>query len=402
MTPIDSSRFRALCSAVSSFHAGVVSEEDVRHLLEAVIQGQWWGVNIVGLTKDGDAVARIRAKIITDLNKAIFDLPWNLAVHFPLRKMDLGGCGEWKLGKSITLISLPYEEQGALLQAKPPGEFEQSLEDAELKANHALLALLESRQSEARLVVQVRGYASRSGHSSGLSRAISQAKLCFYFFSRMFVVRENLTYETRPAFYVVNDKATAFDLPHSVAKFCAQLQQKKVVQYLASGRPARATAVTIAQRRTEMEAQFEAIRRFFECGDHADFPAISAAMEWYCDSITNENQTFAYLSACIGLEALLGNDDPSQRMDGLSARLSDRYGFLLGTGRVERDLLSRKFRKMLDLRGTLVHARRERLAPHEQIPLQNAQMMLAQVIDKELATMLRISNDASGKVMLPA
>ena len=71
-------------------------------------------------------------------------------------------------------------------------------------------------------------------------------------------------------------------------------------------------------------------------------------------------------------------------MDAMSSRLCDRYGFLLGAGRNERERLSLEYRDILNLRGKLVHARSKRLTAGEREKLSQVQRMLAKVIDREI------------------
>ncbi|ANN66100.1 hypothetical protein BAU06_07190 [Bordetella bronchialis] len=117
-------------------------------------------------------------------------------------------------------------------------------------------------------------------------------------------------------------------------------------------------------------------------------------MEWYFDSITVDNQTLAYLAACIGLEALLGyGAETPDRMEAMSVRLGDRYGFLMGQDRTDREKLAAEYRDVLAVRGHLVHARKPRLTQNELDNLRKAQEMLGNVIWKEVSTLLKSPTD---------
>jgi Apea-like HEPN len=126
--------------------------------------------------------------------------------------------------------------------------------------------------------------------------------------------------------------------------------------------------------------QFSAIQ------DEEDYPAITAAIEWYQDSLFAENQTFSYLAACIGLEAILGGDD---RIDNMSSRLTDRYSFLLGKDRAERKRLAKEYHEVLRTRGELVHAKQARLTGASKAYLPVAQQMLLNTIWHELQRVYR-------------
>ena len=140
------------------------------------------------------------------------------------------------------------------------------------------------------------------------------------------------------------------------------------------------------ERLTAFRNSLDPIVRFLECREHADFESLAAAMEWHQDSVFADNQTFAYLAACIGLEALLGSD---VHMDSMSRRLADRYSFLIGRGRKERAELAQRYEAVLNLRGKLVHAKAARLNPEDLPLLYEAQDMLSQLIHHELGEMYR-------------
>jgi hypothetical protein len=126
------------------------------------------------------------------------------------------------------------------------------------------------------------------------------------------------------------------------------------------------------------------VKEFFESSSHPDFSSIGAAIEWYEDSQATENETFGYLAACIGLEAILGSDET---MTSMSKRLADRYSFLLGKNRSEREAMAAEYGRVLDLRGKLVHAKAVRLQPQERYLLNRAREMLKRVIQHEVKVM---------------
>jgi hypothetical protein len=145
-------------------------------------------------------------------------------------------------------------------------------------------------------------------------------------------------------------------------------------------------AITDDERARALESALHPATRFFRAAKHDDFATVSAAIDWYQDSVFSDNQTFSYLAACIGLESLLGGDE---HMDGMSKRLADRYAFLLGKGRSERNALASDYTKVLKLRGTLVHAKTARLTDDDRETLSLAQEMLMKAIWHELHHMYR-------------
>jgi hypothetical protein len=110
--------------------------------------------------------------------------------------------------------------------------------------------------------------------------------------------------------------------------------------------------------------------------------SITTAIEWYEDSHFAENETVAFLEACIGFEALL--QDPDRRLDDMTSRLCDRLAFSLGTSRGERKTIATEYRTILELRGQLVHSRQARIHDAQRKHLDSARSLLKRLIDSEL------------------
>ncbi|TWI65195.1 hypothetical protein IP91_02602 [Pseudoduganella lurida] len=108
---------------------------------------------------------------------------------------------------------------------------------------------------------------------------------------------------------------------------------------------------------------------------------IATAIEWLVDSTYVANQTVAFLSVCIGLEALLGDDD---NISDMSKRLADRFAYLLGRTPAERKELARSYVDILKKRGKLVHSKQFGLDDEGRELLQTARKYLRRVIDHEL------------------
>lgn len=67
---------------------------------------------------------------------------------------------------------------------------------------------------------------------------------------------------------------------------------------------------------------------------------IATAVEWYIDSLLVTNQTVALLEVCIGLEAILGDEEDMTEM---TRRLCDRLAYTLGKSPEERKSLHAKY-----------------------------------------------------------
>jgi hypothetical protein len=117
------------------------------------------------------------------------------------------------------------------------------------------------------------------------------------------------------------------------------------------------------------------------------------------DACYSDNQTLAYLAACIGLEALLGGGD--EHLDDMSRRLADRYAYMLGKARSARQMLQSDYLEILKVRGRLVHARDSRLSGDALGSLERATNMLARVIRHELEQFLRQVRNTKARQVNP-
>jgi hypothetical protein len=246
------------------------------------------------------------------------------------------------------------------------------------------------------LELNASGYADSSPDSAAASVCISMAKRCAFVLSTFGVVQQTyMPAEQARATLSCDLTGTtqAITIPDSLSRYFGELipNDDKLVAYDSSSpltllggksRP----AVTDKEKLDALKAALQPAARYFGARDKPDFPSIAAAIDWYQDSKLAENQTFAYIAACIGMEALLGSDS---HLDEMSKRLADRYAFLLGKGRLEREALSAEYTKVLQLRGRLVHAKAARLENDDRDLLRRAQRMLLDAIWHELHEMHR-------------
>ena len=270
--------------------------------------------------------------------------------------------------------------------------------DAQNAIVNALLKMkgVGSDEFDTYLELRASGYADNSPDSAVASACISRAKQSAFILSAFGVVKSTYM-PSDPARTTLTTELTgttdAIALPGSLSRYFGSLipNDDKLVTYdssigisLLGGRPR--PAATDDEKREALKTALHPASRYFGSKDHADFSSISAAIDWYQDSTLAENQTFAYVAACIGMEALLGSDS---HLDEMSKRLADRYAFLMGKGRVEREALSAEYTKILKLRGRLVHAKAARLEGDNRDLLRSAQRMLMNAIWHELHEMYR-------------
>lgn len=246
---------------------------------------------------------------------------------------------------------------------------------------------------------RVSGYAGGGSQSAGITSCLSTIKLLafklveagvFFRCRRTMSVRSTITSE-------LTGETEAFPLPHAMRQCLGNIaiSHEKVFMFARPSSHEISDESYVAdhgeaggERRQHIvlsESLAPVIRFFGEKGS-PDFLNLCAAIEWYEDSLSAENQTFAYLAACIGLEAVLGSDES---ITGLSNRLADRFSFMLGHGRSERAELAQQYIDVLTVRGKLVHAKAARLSAKELSKLTVAQGMLLRVIRHELRILER-------------
>ncbi|RQV39102.1 hypothetical protein DF027_21160 [Burkholderia cenocepacia] len=110
-----------------------------------------------------------------------------------------------------------------------------------------------------------------------------------------------------------------------------------------------------------------------------DATRILTGLEWAFDADVERNETQALLNACIGIEAILGKSQET----GLTDKLADRCAFMLGRGARQREQIASDFKKIYDARSKVVHGRRRRLQPHERGMLDQAKLLLRNILRRE-------------------
>lgn len=117
--------------------------------------------------------------------------------------------------------------------------------------------------------------------------------------------------------------------------------------------------------------------------DDEDAESIKSAIEWAFDSYTNDNDTLAFIQACIGIEAVIGDDNTKEN---ITATLADRCAYLLGESMSARKNIRKNFKDLYDIRSKVVHGRKASLDDEQRHFLNYAQIMLKRVIWKEISS----------------
>ncbi|MFJ2988352.1 hypothetical protein ACIPF8_10825 [Collimonas sp. NPDC087041] len=252
--------------------------------------------------------------------------------------------------------------------------------------------------SDGYLEISTIGYVESSANSPLPTSCISQAKQCAFILTTNGICNgENFSQAKAKATMseTLTQKLLFTSLPDGLARcFGKLIPDETTLQVRENAGLSLLTrttrlAITNEEKSEAFQNKLQHLRDFFDAKNEPDFVSIAAAIEWYEDSLFADNQTFSYIAACIGLEALLGSND---HLDSMSKRLSDRYAFLLGKNRAERENMILSYGKVLNLRGRLVHSKAARLSDEDVDLLITAQNMLLSIIRHELTAMYTAKN----------
>jgi hypothetical protein len=248
------------------------------------------------------------------------------------------------------------------------------------------------------LEISVDGFGDHTADSPAVSTALSIAKQFAFVMNAFNIVRVSYTDKVAESSFRDSENSwySQITLPEGVRRSFSRIKlnenklvfhewmkadSKTVLGLLRFADAGRAPSGELEEKLAQ-DYLLNDVRRFFSARADEDFEQIAAAIEWYQDSLWAENDTFAYIAACIGLEAVLGSSD--EQLDSLSKRLADRYAFLMGKGRKEREALRTAYSDVLKLRGRLVHGKAARLDPKERPLLKKVQDLLLQLLWKEI------------------
>lgn len=372
-----------LLKLVTSLHPSVLTDEDVQSFLTSEAIRLLREVGSAGSMSDPSNQAKFVQAFVGRLQERIEGLPDKYRVRISLPSFP-------KLERASLRIT---DEVRLVVANGPVGR--NSDESAKLSA--LARAITDMHQPlQTFLEFDAIGFID-GADSSAAGRFLATAKQCAFLFSATgagkFDWSESMalaTYDPSP----YGGTNARFELPHGVSRCFGRLKANEADWTVYRGKPGAVSSLLGSGRPPEDDAErLEALQsslypigRFLACRDHPEFTSIAAAMEWHQDSTWADNQTFAYLAACIGLEAVMGGDG---HMENMSRRLADRYAFLVGRGRRERDELVKQYEAVLNLRGRLVHAKTARLAAKDEALLRQAQSMLLRVIWREMHEMYR-------------
>jgi hypothetical protein len=318
-------------------------------------------------------------KLIDALREKIESYPRSYVLRIELPNAQFFGDLEVELGLNAGFVAGSYD-------------FEPYTD----KSNAIARALTKETNKSTFLLIRVTGYASTSANSPATTEGISLAKQIAFILAGHGVATRfwNVGREARCSLEDLTSRTTYFATLPQTAKECFGQLVFDLDKLRVYDRSSAATLLGGIERRAETEIerrdalveQLSYVTRFLKTVGHPDHAHVAAAMEWHQDSIFADNETFSYLAACIGLEALLAG---SEQLDGMSNRLADRYSFLMGDGRTQREQLAKDYQAVLKVRGKLVHGKQSRLRYVDRQHLYKVREMLAQGIWRDLHHMYR-------------
>lgn len=114
-----------------------------------------------------------------------------------------------------------------------------------------------------------------------------------------------------------------------------------------------------------------------------DTSPILAAAEWGFDSWASINETVSFIQVCIGLEAILGDDNKTA----VSKVLTERCAFILGKSTQERNRIRAEFKEIYKIRSEIVHGRKVRLDKEGENALLQATYYLKMLLLQEMTNL---------------
>lgn len=379
--------FDRLTSELCKFHSEYLNELDAQGIIyrECVMYGAELGHRAD--RPDDLTDVKLKEELVARFKNSIESIPKEYTFRIELPSLQNYGIATHRISEHVSLVTGSHR-------------FERS---SNTNSETLTLAnMLRTPVTSSYLEFKIYGYATPSLESSGLSESISMAKQVAFVLNTSDLIEEDWRGEKSRS-TIANDsdrEELKVDLPNSLSSCFGKMSinetdlmvyhDHQTIGGLLAATSLLTAAPTLAtssqEKQDALNSRLDVIGRFFQYSDHADFHSISAAMEWYQDSIYADNQTFSYLAACIGMEALIGSENT---IDEMSKRLGDRYAFLIGKGRSERERLITQYGEVLKLRGKLVHAKASKLSLSDRKLLRIVQNMLRQAISHEMNEMYR-------------
>lgn len=372
---------------VANIHKQYLEQDEARNFLTYIIFEHMHKDNLKSGNLKSPANEKNYFDLLNILQKAIESIPRSYLIRFELPYFPTTESVVLKLTENISVhinsesyYSQPSTPQeGVLLHLS-------SLAGIKKIGENKKICCLEFK---------VLGYVSKSNLTLSAINCFAKAKIISFLLTNYKLFKNsypphdfNITLTSLP-----ENLTAKLNPPQAVTHCFSRLAPEKenlltIVHQTSEGENVSKLATGYEETVHALEKSFEPIKSFFRSEEQADFTSICAAIEWYQDSRSAENQTFAYLAVCIGLEAILGSDETITE---LSKRLCDRFAFLLGKSRGDREALAKEYEQVLKVRGRLVHAKVARLSKEDSVLLTKARFMLKATIEHEIRRLYKNS-----------
>lgn len=344
-------------------------------LTEALMEKYSHSTAVNGLLKDlfsASLIDDVEGKIITFIES----VPREYVIYIPLPLITDIGIEELSIGNGVVLLQID--------KAGIPGNSE-----------NEFLETLTSQEKIKRgtyLRINACGYASWSLDDSAFQSAISVLKQVIYLGKSQGIFKErrvaltgvgllgNQRYMANLEILAVSDKSEHVEGRASLSNNFAKLIENLIItEELKDHSDAKKVGEYVPNA---FLRKFDDIRKLLTTKEDDTFSAaIKSAIEWAFDAGISDNQTVSFVQACIGLEAILGEEAGNEP---LTATLSDRCAYLLGRNPRSRKQIREDFKKLYSIRSKVVHGRAVRLSEGEQYYLEWAKSILHSLIKKEL------------------
>ena len=264
------------------------------------------------------------------------------------------------------------------------------------------------RKEQLYICIQTNGYSDGTLESSAVKKAYSRfkqvfllAKLSGALIETKETVRLGLgqvlgSYYNNPQAFVVDamesnaEKNYSISLPRVVSDYVSKIsinenilkpdEYEVIVEKFENK-----DALTPNDKAKILKKRFQHAVKLLQSSDEdKNVKPTKTAIEWAFDSLTNDNETLAFIQACIGLEAILGDENEDQKRL-LDDKLADRCAYLLGKNFSERKNIKEKFVKLYNIRSKLIHGRKAELDEEQMYFLRFSQRILNGIIWKEIS-----------------
>jgi hypothetical protein len=344
---------------------------------EEQLSGNLW--NLLGEEKASQLVANIKEYLI--------GIPSDFDIYIFLPAISKKMPAVIKLSDSISLVS--FENSNDV-----PGGYYGGLKSF----------LNKFEINKAYIKQSVKGYVGRRIENAYLKRAVNNMKIIF----QHGLFRELLkrTPEDKAGLGLLNAFASpqrkssiisvdhnrdvpvvrTIDLPNDISRFVGNVDINWENDLIT-------TAVEAGRLAEAMHRSFARSVQLIECSE-VESDRVKSAIKWCFDSYITENETLSFLQICIGLEALLGDDEYK---GALTELLADRYAYLVSDDIKGRKTIKDNFKKLYDVRSRLVHGNALELDSDQRSFLHWGQKILEYSIMKEIKH-LRLGESSTGTV----